>query len=314
MTQEDGLQSQVVIIGSGPAGCTAAIYTARAGLSPILIAGAQQGGQLMITTEVENFPGFPKGVQGPELMEYLMKQAERFDAKMVYDDATEVDLSQRPFKVTVSGKKYTCDSLIVATGATARWLGLPNEEKFRGRGVSGCATCDGFFFKDKEVTVVGGGDTALEEALFLTRFCSKVTIVHRRDELRGSKIMRQRAFDDPKVEFQWDSIVVDVLGDEIISGVILENVKTKKRKEFPCEGMFVAIGHEPNTKVFKGQLDMDETGYLIVHDGMRTNVEGVFAAGDVQDNEFRQAVTAAGTGCMAAIQAERWLAEHAEGM
>ncbi|MBL8841605.1 MAG: thioredoxin-disulfide reductase [Planctomycetes bacterium] len=312
--------AKVLILGSGPAGWTAAIYAARANLEPTVLHGPARGGQLMLTTEVENYPGFEHGIMGPKLMELFEAQAVRFGTKVVQAWATEVDLGKRPFTVkTLTDGDFTCDTLIVATGAEARWLNLPNETRIRdaGGGVSACATCDGAFFKNKELVVVGGGDTAMEEANFLTRYASKVTVVHRRDKLRASKIMADRAQANPKIAFVWDSEVVDVLdtnGNKRIRAVVLENYKTKARTEFACGGLFVAIGHKPNTELFTGKLDLDAKGYLVTQGKTTyTNVPGVFACGDVQDSVYRQAVTAAGTGCMAAIDAERWLEAHAHG-
>jgi thioredoxin reductase (NADPH) len=301
---------KVIILGSGAAGLTAAIYAARANLEPVVIEGSQPGGQLTITTEVENYPGFPKGIMGPELMEEFKKQAERFGTKMVFGDVTAVDLKQRPFRITVGKESYASDALIVATGATAKLIGLASEKKLMGYGVSACATCDGFFFKDKEVVVVGGGDTAMEEALFLTKYANKVSVVHRRGELRASKIMQDRAKKNSKIGFIWDSAVDEIIGDPKnggVTGVKLKNLKTGAAQDFKIDGVFIAIGHEPNSKLFVGQLDMDEVGYLITRKGTSTNIPGVFACGDVQDRIYRQAVTAAGTGCMAAIDAERYL-------
>ncbi len=302
---------KLIIIGSGPAGHTAALYASRANLNPLMFEGAVSGGQLMITTDVENYPGFPDGIMGPELMEQFRKQSERFGTRMRAVDVTAVDFSSRPFRLSVSGDEYTADAVIVSTGATAKWLGIPGEEKLTGKGVSACATCDGFFFRDQELIVVGGGDTAMEEALFLTKFASKVTVVHRRDEFRASKIMAKRVMDHEKVEVLWSTVVTEVHGDATVESVTLENTETGETSNFKTDGVFVAIGHKPNTEIFQDQLELDENGYVIIKPGSTwTSVEGVFAAGDVADHVYRQAVTAAGTGCMAAIDAERWLAEQ----
>ncbi|MFI5182429.1 MAG: thioredoxin-disulfide reductase [Thermoanaerobaculia bacterium] len=308
---------RVVILGSGPAGLTAAIYASRAALAPLVVEGAQPGGQLTTTTDVENFPGFEHGIQGPALMDVTRKQAERFGAEIVIDTAMAADLSVRPFALTLEGAgRLTADALIVASGASAKYLGLPAEKRLLGYGVSACATCDGFFFKGKEVAVVGGGDTAVEEASFLTKFCTKVHLVHRREELRASKIMQERLRANPKVVFHWNTVVEDILGEpgtgraaSGVTGVVLRNVKTGERRTLPVSGYFAAIGHQPNTDIFRGQLAMNETGYLrIRHPSTQTSVEGVFAAGDVADPTYRQAISAAGEGCKAAIDAERWIA------
>ncbi len=307
---------KVVIMGSGPAGLTAAIYTARASLAPIVFEGFEAGGQLTLTTDVENFPGFPGGVMGPDLIDSMRKQAQRFGAQCVNEEISSVDLSTRPFKITTSSGGLRADALIICSGASAKMLGLESEKKLLGRGVSTCATCDGFFFKDKEIVVVGGGDSAIEEANFLTKFASKVTVIHRRDELRASKIMRKRAFENAKIDFIWNSAVEEVKGSEEsgVEGVILKNLKTGGTSEKRCEGVFVAIGHSPNTAIFKGSLYMDDSGYLITKSGTSAmNIPGVFAAGDVQDKHYRQAITAAGSGCAAAIDAERFL-ESSRGM
>lgn len=298
----------VVIIGSGPAGLTAAIYTARANLSPLLIEGWQSGGQLTTTTDVENYPGFAKGIMGPELMKEMRAQAERFGSEFVTGDVTAVDFTQPPFSITIDGERAIhTKTVILATGASAIQMGLPNEKRLTGHGVSTCATCDGFFFRGKELLVVGGGDSAIEEATFLTKFATNVSIVHRRDKLRASKIMQQRAMNNEKIAFVWNTVVEDILGSEVVTGVRLKNIVTGKTMERSCAGVFVAIGHRPNTTLFTGQLDMDEKGYIRTHQGTATSVPGVFAAGDVQDSHYRQAITAAGTGCMAAIDTERFL-------
>lgn len=309
----DKYHRKVIIIGSGPAGLTAGIYASRANMSPIIFEGMQPGGQLTITTEVENFPGFPKGIMGPELMELFREQAAKFGAESVFKEVSAVDFSKRPFKVTVEDEEYFGDTVIVATGASAKLLNIQSEGEYMGYGVSACATCDGFFYRGREVFVVGGGDTALEEANFLTRFASKVTLIHRRDEFRGSKIMIDRALNNPKVSVIWDSVVDDVLGKQedgkkFVTGLKVKNVKTGAITEVAADGLFVAIGHQPNTKLFKGILPMNDNEYLLVQPGStRTEIPGVFAAGDVADSYYRQAVSAAGTGCMAALDAERFL-------
>lgn len=300
----------LVIIGSGPAGLTAAIYAARANLSPLLIEGWQSGGQLTTTTEVENYPGFSKGIMGPELMKEMRAQAERFGTEFLTGDVSAIDLSQRPFRLTIDGEqRVEAGALILATGASSIRLGLPNEQRLTGYGVSTCATCDGYFFRGRDLVVVGGGDSAVEEATFLTKFARTVTIVHRRDKLRASKIMQDRAMKNEKISFAWNSVVEDILGEDLVTGVRLKNLVTGASTDLPCAGVFVAIGHRPNTDLVKGQLEMDQHGYILTSRGTATNVAGVFAAGDVQDAKYRQAITAAGSGCMAAIDAERFL-EH----
>jgi len=305
------MTEKVVIIGSGPAGLTAAVYNARADLDPLMIEGMERGGQLMLTTDVENYPGFPDGIMGPELMESFRKQAERFGTRIMTSDVTRVDFSARPFSIWVDEDLYEAESVIISTGASARWLGLESESKLRGHGVSACATCDGFFFRDKEIAVVGGGDSAAEEALFLTKFASKIYVIHRRDELRASKIMANRVLEHEKIEMVWNTVVDEVLGDGVVTGLKLRDVQTGDVSELPVEGMFLAIGHTPNTKVFEGQIDLDEKGYIVLPgENTMTSVPGVFAAGDVTDHVYRQAVTAAGMGCQAALDAERWLDEQ----
>jgi thioredoxin reductase (NADPH) len=300
---------RLIIIGSGPAGLTAAIYAARANLAPTVYAGYQYGGQLMFTTEVENYPGFANGILGPELMESFRAQAERFGAKIENVDVTKVDFTKRPFAVWAGDDMLEADSVIVATGASARWLGIPGEERLRGRGVSTCATCDGAFFKERHIVVVGGGDSAMEEALFLTRFGSKVTVIHRREALRASKIMADRAMAHPKVDFIWNTAVAEVKGEHTLESLVLENLKTGERTGFAADALFIAIGHDPNTAIFHGQLDLDDMGYIVSEDGVHTNVPGVFVAGDVYDIRYKQAITAAGMGCKASLEAERYLEE-----
>ncbi len=305
------IESKVLILGSGPAGLTAAIYAARANLEPIVLAGSTPGGQLMITSDVENYPGFPDGIQGPELMAAFRAQAERFGSRIVDVDVDRIDFGSRPFRAWARGTEYRADAVIVATGASALWLGLDSETRLRGRGVSACATCDGFFFRGKEIAVVGGGDTALEEALFLTRFATKVHLLHRRDRLRASRIMVDRAFAHPQIEVELNTSVEEVLGEGHVEGLRLRRTDTGERRELALDGLFVAIGYKPNTDLFQDVLDVDEMGYLRVHDETGSKIEGVFIAGDVHDHRYRQAITAAGEGCKAAIDAERWLEMHA---
>jgi len=299
----------LIIIGSGPAGLSAAIYAGRDDIKTLVITGTTAGGQLLLTTTVENFPGFPDGVEGAELIDLMRKQAEKFGARFVDGDVTKVDFSSRPFKVWVGSDEYEANSIIIATGASAKWLGLESEKKFIGRGVSSCATCDGAFFKGKNVIVVGGGDTALDDAIFLTRFANSVTVVHRRDQLRASKIMQERAFSNPKIKFMWNTVVEEVKGDAKVNGVKLRNVVTNEVTEMPIDGVFIAIGNQPNTKPFEGQIQLDERGYIITHDIVFTNIEGVFAAGDVADSFYQQAITAAGTGVMAALRVREYLSK-----
>ena len=312
----DNNHHKVIIIGSGPAGLTAAIYAGRANLNPVVFEGTQPGGQLTITTEVENYPGFPKGIMGPELMDLFRQQALRFGAQAFFEEVTEVDFSKRPFRIAVDETAYFAESVIISTGASAKLLNIPSESQFMGYGVSACATCDGFFFKNQHVVVVGGGDTAMEEATYLTKHVARVTVVHRRKELRASKVMQERAFKNPKIEFIWDSVVEEVLGKiedgkKSVTGVRLKNVRSGAMTDFICDGLFLAIGHQPNTHLFQGQVEMDPVGYIITEpQSARTSVPGVFAAGDVADPTYRQAVSAAGTGCVAAIDAERFLAHQ----
>ncbi len=310
------IHSKVLILGAGPAGYTAAIYAARANLEPIMVCGPEPGGQLTTTTDVENYPGFPKGVTGPEMMDAFREQAERFGTRLIYDMGIAADLSQRPKVITGESGDYSGDTLIIATGASAKWLGLANEQRLRlsGGGVTACATCDGAFYRDQDVVVIGGGDTAMEEATFLTRMCRSVHLIHRRDSFRASKIMQQRVFDSPKITVHWNREVADVLGADQVTGVRLRDTQTGAEETLAVTGVFLAIGHNPNSSIFRGMLDMDEAGYLKVTPGTAgTRIPGVFACGDVADKVYRQAVTAAGTGCMAAIEAERWLAEHGGG-
>jgi thioredoxin reductase (NADPH) len=308
---EEAMAREVVIIGSGPAGYTAAVYTGRALLEPLVFAGSLSGGQLMLTTDVENYPGFPEGIMGPELMENFRKQAERFGAEVAYEDVIEVDFSSHPYKVKSTAQEIEAKTVIISTGASAKMLGLESEGRLMGHGVSTCATCDGFFFRGQEIAIVGGGDSAMEEANFLTRFADKVTVIHRRDSLRASKIMQQKSFDNPKVEFLFDSAVTEIFEqDGKVSGIEVENLKSNEKSKVELSGLFIAIGHTPNTQLFEGKLDMHDNGYIRCGDGSRTSIEGVFACGDVQDFTYRQAVTAAGSGCMAALDAERWLEQN----
>lgn len=305
---------KVIIIGSGPAGYTAAVYSSRALLQPLMFEGEEAGGQLMITSEVENYPGYADGITGPELMEHMKKQAERFGTRFVRRNVTKVDFSSRPFKVWEGDNLHLAKSVIICTGASARYLGLPSEKAFYNRGVSACATCDGAFFKNMEVAVVGGGDTAMEEATFLTRFASKVYIIHRRDSFRASKIMAEKAMNNPKIQVIWNTVVEEIMGDKFVTGLRIKNVETQEESQLAVQGLFLAIGHKPNTDLFKGTLELDETGYIVTQPkSSYTSIEGVFAAGDVQDHVYRQAITAAGTGCMAAIDAERWLESTGQG-
>ena len=297
----------IIIIGSGPAGYTAAIYAARANLSVLMLQGYQVGGQLMLTSDVENYPGFEEGILGPPMMEKFEAQARRFGTDVIPEDVISIDFNKRPFKVTTDSGEYQARAIIISTGASAKWLGLPSEQRLQGRGVSACATCDGFFFKKKDVAVIGGGDTAMEEATFLTRYANHVTVIHRRDKFRASKIMQDRAFKNPKISVIWDTEITEVLGENEVTGLRLHNVKTGEESTLPVQGFFLAIGHQPNTDLFKGILDMDKVGYIVPVEHTMTNIPGVFAAGDVTDHRYRQAVTAAGDGCRAAIDAERWL-------
>ena len=299
----------VIIIGSGPAGLTAAIYTARANLNPLVISGQERGGQVTLTNDLENFPGFPDGLGGFEMYQLFEKQATKFGAEMLYDMVTEVDFSKEPKKIKTQEQEYEAKAIIIATGSSPRRLGVPGEDKLIGKGVSYCATCDGFFFTDKHVVVVGGGNSALDEGLFLTRFASQVTIIHRRDRLRADEIIQQRAFNNEKIDFIWDTVVEEIQGENAVEQLLLKNVKTNEVTEYPIDGIFVFIGHLPNTELFEGKIELDKMGYIVTDNGMRTNVTGVFACGDVQDSIYRQAITAAGTGCIAAIEAEKYIAE-----
>jgi thioredoxin reductase (NADPH) len=303
----DLLVYDVIVIGSGPAGLTAAVYSGRALLKTLVIAGAIPGGQLMLTTEVENFPGFEQPILGPELIQRMRKQAERFGAEFIQDDAREVDFKNRPFKVKTTGETYEANAMIIATGASAKWIGLESEARLRGRGVSSCATCDGFFFRGKDTVTVGGGDVALEDTIFLTSFVNHATIIHRRDKLRASEILQERAFKNPKISFVWDSVVEEIVGEQKVEGVRVRNVKTGKQEVIKCNGVFVAIGHQPNTSIFHGQIELDEKGYVVTRQATATSVEGAFAAGDVRDFHYRQAVTAAGDGCRAALDVRDYL-------
>lgn len=303
----DLLVYDVIVIGSGPAGLTAAVYSGRALLKTLVIAGAIPGGQLMLTTEVENFPGFEQPILGPELIQRMRKQAERFGAEFIQDDAREVDFKIRPFKVKTSSEAYEANAMIIATGASAKWIGLQSETRLRGRGVSSCATCDGFFFRGKDTVTVGGGDVALEDTIFLTSFVNHATIIHRRDKLRASEILQERAFKNPKISFVWDSVVEEILGEQKVEGVRVRNVKTGKQEVIKCDGVFVAIGHQPNTSIFQGEIELDEKGYVVTRQATATSVEGAFAAGDVRDFHYRQAVTAAGDGCRAALDVRDYL-------
>jgi len=303
----------VIIVGSGPAGLTSAVYCGRAMLKTVVIAGAVPGGQLMLTTEVENFPGFEEPILGPDLIQHMRKQAERFGAEFIQDDATSVDFKTRPFKTNAAGKIYESNAVIIATGASAKWLGVDSESRLRGKGVSSCATCDGFFFRGKDTVTVGGGDVALEDTMFLTKFVNHATIIHRRDALRASKILQDRAFKNSKISFVWDSVVEEVLGQQKVEGVRVRNVKTGKQDVLKCDGVFLAIGHQPNTAIFQGQIELDQKGYIVTRQGTATSVEGVFACGDVRDFHYRQAITAAGDGCRAAMDAEDYLEGKALG-
>ena len=297
----------VIIVGSGPAGLTSAVYCGRAMLKTLVIAGVVPGGQLMLTTEVENFPGFEEPILGPDLIQHMRKQAERFGAEFIQDDATSVDFKTRPFKINAAGKTYESNAVVIATGASAKWLGVDSESRLRGKGVSSCATCDGFFFRGKDTVTVGGGDVALEDTMFLTKFVNHATIIHRRDALRASKILQDRAFKNSKISFVWDSVVEEVLGQQKVEGVRVRNVKTGEQDVLKCDGVFLAIGHQPNTAIFQGQIELDQKGYIVTRQGTATSVEGVFACGDVRDFHYRQAITAAGDGCRAAMDAEDYL-------